>query len=66
MSCNLRYVIYVNVILKYISWSWRTDTHGYIVKTIHPKPAYIFFEIFSKSSECFMATYWYIEFGTVK
>ena len=50
----------------YIYWSWRTDTHGYNVETIHPKPAYIFFETFPKSSECFIATYWYIVFGTAK
>ena len=51
----------------YLSWSWRTDTHGYSKKKpIHPKLAYVFFEIFSKSSQCIIATYWYIVIGTVK
>ena len=51
----------------YLPLSWRSDTHGYSEKKpIHSKPAYVFFEIFSKSFECFIATYWYIVIETVK
>ena len=82
MWCNLRYIIYVNVKQNHNNFLEITYNYIYIciyiyngvdvlismviVKKIHPKPAYVFVEFFSKSSECFIATNWYIVIGTVK